>query len=180
MAKEKDTSKLAKSVRSYRKWHKYFGLSLALFVLVSAVTGILLAWKKNIEVLQPPTQKGVTTTLADWQPVDSLARIAVQAADSLGLTADNLDRIEYRPTKGIAKVIFDTGSWEVQVDATTLEVLSVAKRHSDWIEQLHDGTIISDTFKLISMNYLGIGLIVLLITGIWLWLGPRKIRKLKS
>ena len=37
----------------------------------------------------------------------------------------------------------------------------------------------SDGFKLISMNYLGIGLLVLLITGVWLWLGPKKIKKLK-
>lgn len=178
--KEKETSKLASSVRSYRKWHKYLGLSLALFVLISAITGILLAWKKNVDVLQPPTQKGETTDLSNWKPVEELAEVSVRAVDSLGLTAANLDRIEYRPTKGIAKVIFDTGSWEVQVDATTLQVLSVAKRHSDWIEHLHDGSIISDGFKLISMNILGIGLLVLLITGVWLWLGPRRIRKLKS
>ncbi len=178
--KEKETAKLARSVRRYRKWHKYFGLSIALFVLISAITGILLAWKKNIEVLQPPTQKGNTTELSQWQAVEELARVSLQAVDSLGLSEDNFDRIEYRPTKGIAKVIFDTGSWEVQVDATTLEVLSVARRHSDWIEHLHDGSIISDSFKLISMNVLGIGLLVLLITGLWLWLGPRRIRKLKS
>jgi len=177
---EKETSKIAKSVRSYRKWHKYVGLSLAIFVLISSITGILLAWKKNFDVLQPPTSKGVTTEMSDWQPVEALSKIAVSAVDSLGLDASNLDRIEYRPAKGIAKVIFDTGSWEVQVDATNLEVLSVAKRHSDWIEHLHDGSIISDGFKLISMNYLGIGLLVLLITGIWLWLGPKKIKRLKS
>lgn len=178
--KEKETSKLAKSVRSYRKWHKYLGLSIAIFLLISAVTGILLAWKKNVEVLQPPTQKGITTELTRWKSVEELASISLKAVDSLGLEANNFDRIEYRPTKGIAKVIFDTGSWEVQIDATTLEVLSVAKRHSDWIEHLHDGSIISDTFKLISMNLLGIGLLILLVTGLWLWFGPRRIRKLKS
>lgn len=178
--KEKETSKLAKSVRNYRKWHRYFGLSIALFLLISALTGILLAWKKNVEVLQPPTQKGSTMDLLEWRPVEELAGKALMAVDSLGLGADNFDRIEYRPTKGIAKVIFDTGSWEVQIDATSLEVLSVAKRHSDWIEHLHDGSIISETFKLISMNILGVGLIILLVTGFWLWWGPRRIRKLKS
>ena len=178
--KDKGFKKIARSIRRNRKWHKYVGLSIAVFVLISAITGILLAWKKNVDLLQPPTQKGVTTNIADWKPVEDLARVAVTAVDSLGLGADNLDRIEYRTTKGIAKVIFDTGSWEVQVDATNLEVLSVAKRHSDWIEHLHDGSIISDGFKLISMNYLGIGLLVLIVTGIWLWLGPIKVRRLKS
>jgi uncharacterized iron-regulated membrane protein len=156
------------------------GIVLAIFLLLSALTGVLLGWKKNVDLLQPPTQSGVDKALTSYMPVDELARASLLAVDSLGLTADNFDRIEYRPTKGIAKVIFDTGSWEVQVDATSLEVLSVAKRHSDWIETIHDGSIISDAFKLVSMNILGLGLVFLTVTGLWLWYGPKRIRSLKS
>lgn len=174
------TKKLAQSVRSYRKVHKWVGLVLALFLLLSALTGILLGWKKDIDLLQPPTQSGVEKSMVAYQSVDDLAKASLMAVDSLGLTQDNLDRIEYRPTKGIAKVLFDTGSWEVQIDATNLEVLSVAKRHSDWIEHIHDGSIISDAFKLVSMNVLGIGLCLLTITGLWLWFGPKRIRQKKS
>ena len=174
------TVSLAKSIRGYRKIHKYIGLVLGVIIFISAITGILLAWKKNVALLQPPTQEGVTVDVAAYKPVEELAAKALVAVDSLGLTANNFDKIEYRPTKGIAKVIFDTGSWEVQVDATNLEVLSVAKRHSDWIEHLHDGSIISETFKVVSMNVLGLGLLVLLISGLWLWYGPKKIKKLKK
>lgn len=174
------TQKTVKSVRNFRKIHKWIGIILALFLLLSALTGFLLGWKKNVDLLQPPTQSGVDKAIASYKSVEELAAVSLQAVDSLGLTADNFDRIEYRPTKGIAKVIFDTGSWEVQVDATNLEVLSVAKRHSDWIEQIHDGSIISDLFKLISMNILGIGLVFLIVTGLWLWYGPKRIRSLKS
>ncbi len=171
--------RIAKSVRGYRRVHKLLGIVLSVLLLISALTGILLAWKKNVDVLQPPTQKGESLDLSSYRPVEELAQAALMAVDSLGLTSENLDRVEYRPTKGIAKVIFDTGSWEAQVDATSLEVLSVAKRHSDWIEHIHDGSIISDFFKLVSMNILGIGLVVLLLSGLWLWYGPRKIRSLK-
>lgn len=177
---EMGTQKVAKTLRSYRKVHKWIGLILALFLILSAITGVLLGWKKNVGLLQPPTQKGVELNMSAYRPVEELAEAALVAVDSLGLTSENFDRIEYRPTKGIAKVLFDTGSWEVQVDATNLEVLSVAKRHSDWIEHIHDGSIISDTFKLISMNILGIGLVFLSITGLWLWYGPKKIRSLKN
>ena len=114
----------------------------------------------------------------DWISVDQFASLAYQ-----GLIAqfpdqkDNaVDRIDVRPSKGIAKVIFEKGSWEVQIDGRTGSVLSVAKRHSDWIEALHDGSIISDWFKLISMNYLGFGVILLIISGVYLWWGPRKVR----
>lgn len=171
---------IAKSLRGYRKIHKWIGLILAIILLLSALTGILLGWKKNVALLQPPTLSGMDKNMGSYRPVDELAAVSIQAVDSLGLTADNFDRIEYRPTKGIAKVIFDKGSWEVQVDATSLEVLSVAKRHSDWIEHIHDGSIISETFKLISMNILGIGLVFLIITGLWLWYGPKRIRSIKS
>ncbi|WP_305982327.1 PepSY-associated TM helix domain-containing protein [Roseivirga thermotolerans] len=174
------SQKLSKSLRSYRKIHKWIGLVLALFLLLSAITGILLGWKKDIALLQPPTQKGVNQSLENYQSVEALAKASLAAVDSLGLTADNFDRIEYRPSKGIAKVIFDSGSWEVQVDATNLEILSVAKRHSDWIEHIHDGSIVSDFFKLISMNILGIGLVFLIVTGLWLWYGPKRIRNIKA
>lgn len=172
--------KVAKSVRRYRTLHKYIGITLAVIVLVSAITGILLAWKKQSALLQPPTQKGITTELSELASVKEMVDQVVLAVDSLGLTVENLDRLEYRATKGIAKAIFDTGNWEVQIDASNLEILSVAKRHSDWIEQLHDGSIISEVFKLISMNVLGIGLLILILSGYWLWYGPKKIRRLKD
>lgn len=176
----KAPTQIAKSIRSYRQVHKILGLVLSVLVILSAVTGIFLGWKKNFDILQPPTQKGATLEMAEWKPVEELAQVALTAVDSIGLSASNFDRIEYRPTKGVAKVIFDTGSWEVQIDAQTLEVLSVAKRHSDWIEHIHDGSIISEVFKVTAMNVLGFGLLVLVISGLWLWYGPKKIRKLKS
>lgn len=173
------TRGIAKSVRSYRRIHRYFGLFLAVFILISAVTGILLGWKKQVDILQPPTLKGISLDATEYVSVDEMMKAAAMAVDSLGLTIENLDRLEYRATKGIAKAIFDTGSWEVQLDATTLEVLSIGKRNSDWIEQLHDGSIISEGFKLTSMNILGFGLLFLIITGLWLWYGPKKIRSIK-
>jgi len=173
------TRKVAKSVRNYRALHKYIGLVIALIVFVSALTGVLLAWKKQSELLQPPTLSGISTNATNFASVEDMVKSAVDAVDTLGLTKENLDRLEYRATKGIAKAIFDKDNWEVQLDATSLEVLSVAKRHSDWIEQIHDGSIISEVFKVTSMNILGIGLIFLVGSGIWLYYGPKKIKKLK-
>lgn len=169
-----------KSVRNYRTYHRYLGLTLSVLLIISAITGILLGWKKNIDWLQPSSQNGVSTQIADFQSVELLTQTALEAVDSIGLNISHLDRIEYRPDKGMAKVRFTEGHWEVQVDAVNLRVLSVAKRNSDWIEQLHDGSIISDSFKLFSMNILGIGLSILIMSGLWLYFGPKRIRALKS
>ena len=144
------------SLRSFRVWHRYLGLTLLILVLISSVTGILLAWKKNVETLQPSTQKGVSTELSTWKPISELSELAQaefvkKYPEQRG---NKIDRIDVRPSKGIAKMLFEKGNWEVQIDGTNGEIKSIAKRHADWIEQLHDGSIISDLFKLVSMNVL--------------------------
>ena len=156
------------------------GLSIAVFLFVSAITGFLLGWKKEIDLIQPPTQKGSTTLLSEWKPIEELANIAQLHFDqTFPETQNKIDRIDVRPSKGIAKVLFKDGWWEVQIDGKSGQILSTAQRHSDWIEQLHDGSLISDGFKLFSMNFLGIGTLFIVCSGFWLWLGPIKFRNIK-
>ncbi len=146
------------------------------------MTGILLALKKDVDILQPVTQKGTSTDLSSWKQMSEIASIGQQALEKKypDLKYNPIKRIDARPSKGIAKIIFADGNWEVQVDASSGKVLSIGKRYSDWIESLHDGSIISDLFKLISMNFLGIGLLILIISGFWLWLGPKRFRELRK
>jgi hypothetical protein len=103
----------------------------------------------------------------------------LRAIDSVTHEENPIDKLDVRLDKGIIKVLFTKGYWEVQVDGKTGKALSVAQRHSDWIEHVHDGSIISDGFKLVYTNYIGWGLLVLALTGFWLWYGPRRIRKFK-
>jgi uncharacterized iron-regulated membrane protein len=162
-------------------YHRFLGLLIGSFVLISSVTGMLLAWKKDVDLLQPPTQKGATTDLKQWIPLSEMAILSIAGLDSAAAIKNNpIDRIEARLDKGIVKTLFVEGSWEVQLDASTGKVLSVARRHSDWIEKVHDGSIISDLFKVISMNVLGLGLLILSVTGFLLWFLPKKIRRLKQ
>lgn len=169
-------------MRNYRVYHRYLGLGISGLLLISSITGIALGWKKNIDLLQPPTRKGQTINLQQWLPIAQLAAIAVAGLDSATASGqDNpIDRIEARLDKGIVKTIFKEGSWEVQIDGSTGKVLSVARRHSDWIEKVHDGSIVNDFFKLVSMNILGTGLIFLTLTGFSLWFYPKRIRRLKN
>lgn len=170
------------SLRRFRVFHRYLGLTLAAFLTISAVTGILLALKKDVDILQPVTQKGTTSDLASWKQMSEIATIGQEAlaAAHPDLKNNPIKRIDARPSKGVAKIIFENGNWEVQVDASSGKVLSIGKRYSDWIESLHDGSIISDLFKLISMNFLGFGLLILIGSGFWLWLGPKRFRELRK
>ena len=170
------------SLRSFRVWHRYLGILLLLLIIISSVTGVLLAWKKNVDILQPPTQKGESKTLRTFKPIAELSEIAlIELIKKYPEQAGNsVDKLDVRPSKGIVKVLFDEGNWEVQIDGTSGEVKSIAKRHSDWIESLQDGSIVGDFFKLLSMNVLGFGLIIMLVTGFWLWYAPRLVRRLRK
>lgn len=170
----------AANLRRYRKWHRYVGLTLSLLIGISSLTGVLLALKKDVDLLQPPT-RSAQSQKRSWLPVEQITRQAQEALQQHKGTDDvTVDRLDIRPDKGIAKVLFAHGYWEVQVDGYSGEVLSVARRHADWIEHVHDGSIVSDLFKLVSMHVLGIGLLVLVISGLWLWAGPIKIRRAKK
>lgn len=171
-------NKLVKSLRQFRSLHQWIGISVALFLLITSVTGIFLGWKKNVQLLQPATIKGTSIDVKEWITFDE---VIISATNALANVEGEhvLERLDVRPDKGIIKVIY-LDYWEVQVDGKTGNVLSVAKRHSDWIEHLHDGSLISDGFKLVYTNYIGLGLLFLSVTGFWLWYGPRRIRKLKQ
>lgn len=168
------------AIRLLRVLHRWVGVPLMVFLLLSALTGVLLGWKKNADWIQPPTQRGAMPGLEGWQPLPDIALAAQRAlGERLGEDPSQLtvDRLDVRPDRGIAKVLFVRGWWEVQVDGTTGEPLLVARRHSDLIEQIHDGSIISDLFKLVAMNALGIGLALLSLSGLWLWWGPIRVRR---
>lgn len=172
--------KIVKQLRQFRSLHKVLGMSLAFFVFVSSTTGVLLGWKKNVPLLQPTTPMGTSAQLTEWIPLAEVAKFAILAVNSTTGRENTIDRMDVRPDKGVIKVLFKEGYWEAQVDGKTGNVLSVARRHSDWIEHVHDGSIISEIVKLIYTNIIGVGLITLAGSGLWLWYGPKIIRKNKK
>lgn len=97
-----------------------------------------------------------------------------------------VDRIDIRPDKGTAKLTFKKHFTEVQLDGYSGEVLSIAMRHSDWIEKVHDGSIVDfyttgdEGAKLTYSTLVSIGLILLAFSGFFLWYYPKLIRKLKE
>ncbi len=172
-------SNLVHRLRQFRTIHHWIGIGIVLFMILSSLTGLLLGWKKNVDLLQPPTLKGGSTRVADWVSYDLVVRNADRALDSVRHEKLGIERIDARPDKGIIKVVY-LNYWEVQIDGKTGKALSVAPRHADWIEHIHDGSIIGEGFKLFYTNYIGWGLLAMSITGFWLWYGPRRIRKAKS
>lgn len=179
---------IAKNTRWYRKLHRYVGSWLLLIFFCIAFTGLLLGWKKHSGgVILPNTEKGTSTNLSEWLPLDSLQTLAQQAIQQAQPSYTiTLDRMDVRPDKGTVKISFKDHFYEVQVDGASGEILAVNLRKSDIIEQLHDGSIIDTLFHIdngsVKLGYTtaaGLGLLFLCISGFWLWYNPKRIRKLK-
>ncbi len=173
-------------LRLARKVHRLTGASLFAFFLVVAVTGLLLGWKKNSgELILADSRQGRSIDPKDWLPLNELQEKAVAHARKhiSPDISDRIDRIDVRPDKGMAKFLFVEGYWGLQIDCTTGELLSVERRYSDIIENIHDGTIVdaflgikSGSFKLLYTSVLGFALFTFTVTGFWLWIGPKEFR----
>ena len=181
---------IAKSTRLYRKIHKWIGSFLFIFFFIISVTGLLLGWKKHSGgLILPKTETGISSDLKTWLPYDSLHTIAIQTLrDSLpDKNSIAIDRIDARPSKGIVKFVFQDHYTEIQLDATTGNVLAVNQRTSDIIEQIHDGSILDFAFatksgqiKLGYTSVTGLSLLLLTVTGFFLWYNPIRIRLQKK
>lgn len=181
------TKQQAKWIRVYRWVHRKLAVALFVFFIIIAVSGLLLGIKKQIGLLAP-TQKGTSANMAAWLPVSELQRKAekyLHDSISSGLSAE-LDRIDIRPEKGIAKFIYKQHYHGLQLDCATGSLLSIEKRSSDFIEAIHDGSILdkwlgtsNEQIKVSYMVIMGVSMLMLILSGMWLWYGPKRIRKQK-
>ncbi|MEE4153189.1 MAG: PepSY-associated TM helix domain-containing protein [Erythrobacter sp.] len=156
----------------WRQVHYWLSLAVFLPAGVIFVAGGFLMLKKEIDWIQPATERGAVAEAipaASWEEMLAAARAHPEA----GIEEwTDIDRIDLRVDRGIAKLRAKTG-WEVQIDTATAEVLRVAYRRSDVIETIHDGSFFSDAVKLYVFLPTGLLLVVMWGTGIYLFLLPR-------
>ncbi|MCY7363221.1 MAG: PepSY domain-containing protein [Ignavibacteria bacterium] len=180
-------NKQAKVLRLSRRIHRTLGMFLFVLFLFVAITGLLLGWKKNTSgLILPKSYEGTSTDLADWIPIDSLHTNACRILlDSISPDlSTELERIDIRPDKGMVKFVFIDKYMGVQLDGATGKLLHIERRRSDFIENIHDGSILDfifgtnkEQFKLIYTSITGLSLLMFTVTGFWLWYGPRRMRK---
>jgi len=150
--------------------HLWVGVLFTIVLLVVAVTGVLLNHKRALG-LMPDVSHAPTAPLAAALPIAELADRARAAAS---LAADvPVDRMDVRPDKGYVKVRFDDPQWtEVTVDIANGRALHVGARSDVFMEQLHSGELLGGNWVLLT-DAAAVALVLLLISGYWLWLAPR-------
>lgn len=187
MKPNKGRQQQAKILRLARSLHRTTGALLFVLFIVVSLSGLLLGWKKHSGgILLAKSHKGTSADLKDWLPLDSLYRracVEIQTAVS-GMRSLDVDRIDVRKDKGMVKFVFIEGFWGVQLDGATGNLLHIERRRADFIEKIHDGSILdlyfntSDQyFKLVYTTLLGLALLMFSVTGFWLWYGPKLMRR---
>lgn len=152
-----------------RKVHYWLSIVVALPLVVTAVTGLLLQFKKQLPWVQPAEQRGTA-----GPPGISFEQVlaASRSIPDAGVTTwEDIKRIDVRPDRGLLKVTTAT-NWEVQIDTTTGRVLQAAYRRSDMLEAMHDGSFFTTFAKYGLFIPSGICLLVLWATGLYLFVMP--------
>ena len=179
-------SKKAYQTRFYRRIHKWISIFFVFFLVVIGVTAILLAWKKEWGLI-PKTQSTKVENPSNWIPLEKMMEIGKTFARDSLQKSDLIDRVDVRPEKGIAKIVFKRHFTEIQVDGYSGEILSVSQRNSDLIEKIHDGSIFdfllesdSEISKITYSTLTSLVLLLLCFTGFFLWYLPKMIKNLKN
>lgn len=154
--------------------HLWIGVVLALAVILIAATGILLNHKRALE-LMPDVGHTPTASFDAALPLAELARSATAAVPATAAEA-GIDRMDVRPDDGLIKVRFnDRNVTEATLDLGSGRVLHVGTRNDVFLEKLHSGEVFGDGWILLS-DVAAVALVLLLVSGFWMWLYPRSRR----
>lgn len=161
----------------FRRAHYWASLPVALPVLIIIATGLMLQFKKSIPWVQPPEQRGLPSDPALTIP--QILEIA-RGVDAARIeTWDDVYRVEFRPSRHHVKVVAQNRT-EIQIDASSGDILQVAHRRSDLIESLHDGSWFHDLVKWWLFVPAGAVLLALLLTGVYLFFVPILARRRRA
>jgi len=162
--------------RLNRQVHYWGSAIIAIPILIVIVSGIVLQLKKDVTWIQPATARGVGAT--PELAFANILEIASTVPEAEISEWKDVDRLDVRPSKGVVKVRAEN-RWEIQIDTQTGDILQVEYRRSDLIESIHDGSFFHEYAKLWLFLPSAIILLVLWITGIYLFVIPylSKLRK---
>jgi len=152
--------------------HLWVGVLSTVLLLIIGITGILLNHKTSLN-LMPDVENTAIDDVRSALPLSAIVDESDTAILAELGAVPEIDRIDVRLRSGLAKVRYrDTANHEVTLDLSTGEILEIGERNDVFLEKLHSGEVFGDGWILLS-DAAAMGLILLLISGYWLWLFPR-------
>tara|TARA_B100001057_G_scaffold308214_2_gene308321 strand:- start:3371 stop:3799 length:429 start_codon:yes stop_codon:yes gene_type:complete len=139
-------------------------------------SGIMLQLKKQSNWVQP----NVEITSSSKPVMLQVYLDAAKSVEEANVSSwEDIERIDIRPNKGIAK-LKSKNNWEIQIDIETAEIYAKNFRRSDIIESIHDGSFFSEVVKYGWFLPSGILLLILSLSGIYMFFIPILKRRRQS
>ena len=186
---EEINSSMSKSLlQSVRNLHKKFASVLFVFFFFIGFTGSLLAFKSFFtKTIFENKQVKSEASLMHFLPIDSLEKAAVTAINEKAGTAfKKSEKVEIKISKGTILFYFKD-AYSIQLNGETGLPLLIEKKYGGIIQDIHDGAILDswivNSFSGFKKGYsliMGLSLLLLTITGTYLWYKPRMIKKGRS
>jgi uncharacterized iron-regulated membrane protein len=156
--------------------HRWIGVGLAVLLVPIAVSGALLVWHDHLDAVIHPGRYAVTGA----QMVQPSAYLA-SAATALGGTAQPA-AVRFPESEGWPVVVVARGApgaeggplriVNVYLDPPTARVLDVVDFRASligWLHRFHENLAIPEYSGRAIVGWVGVGMLVLALTGIWLW-----------
>ena len=162
--------------RKIRQIHFWISPIVIIPIIIMVSSGIMLQLKKQSNWVQPNVE--ITSSS---KPVMLQAYLdAAKSVEEANVSSwEDIERIDIRPNKGIAK-LKSKNNWEIQIDIETAEIYAKNFRRSDIIESIHDGSFFSEVVKYGWFLPSGILLLILSLSGIYMFFIPILKRRSRS
>lgn len=157
-------------MKTWRKWHRWVSILIALPFLVTVTTGILLSTRGFNTWMQPkyPTNHSKELRIT----FDQMLEAAKSVPEANVRTWDDVSQIDIRPKSGQIRLRSKHNHWEIQVDGASGAVVHSGQRRVSWIISLHEGAAFGSLVRYGLFFPSAIGVFFLLVSGVWLFFAP--------
>jgi uncharacterized iron-regulated membrane protein len=168
--------KLARLRTLWWTLHRWIGIALVVLLLPISVSGALLVWHDHLDAVLNPARYAVSGTAIAQPPSAYLASAAAALAGSAQPAAVRFPASEGWPVIVMARAASGEGGRprivNVYLDPPTARVLDTVDFRSSligWLHRFHENLTIPDYSGRAIVGWVGVGMLMLSLTGIWLW-----------
>jgi uncharacterized iron-regulated membrane protein len=172
-------------LQKFRNLHKKFESVLFVFFFLIGLTGSLLSFKSVFtKVIFENKEISGDSKLTAILPLDSLETIATSTLNEKANTKfKKSEKVEIKIAKGTV-LFYYKDAYSIQVNGASGAPILIEKKFGGIIQDIHDGAILDSLFtnklslsKKVYSIIMGLSLLLLTITGTYMWYKPKMIKK---
>jgi len=165
--------------------HKKFASILFVFFFLIGLTGSLLSFKSAFtKVIFENKEISDESKLSAILPLDSLETIATSTLNEKANTKfKKSEKVEIKISKGTI-MFYYKDAYSIQLNGASGAPILIEKKFGGIIQDIHDGAILdslvtnkSSLSKKVYSIIMGLSLLLLTITGTYMWYKPKMIKK---